>query len=177
LQRTGISAPLIDNLPHNVVVARPLKRNVGCFFNLESKVKSNTTFTVLLGFAITSLVALAQTSRAPAIPSPEEVLKRPMGQWAIEKSDTLAMLVIHSFRQAKVPGGIAYPPDFDEKARIKIRPKGSAFQDVLDSMVNVGPGYKWEFVGGVVNVMPAESYLPLLDTFVPEFPSGENDCG
>jgi hypothetical protein len=29
LQRTGISAPLIDSLRHDAVVARPLKRNVG----------------------------------------------------------------------------------------------------------------------------------------------------
>jgi hypothetical protein len=31
MQRTGISVPLIDNLPHDVVVARPLKRGVRCF--------------------------------------------------------------------------------------------------------------------------------------------------
>jgi hypothetical protein len=28
LQRTGVSGPLIDNLPHDAVVARPLKRGV-----------------------------------------------------------------------------------------------------------------------------------------------------
>jgi len=28
LQRTGISVSLIDNLPHDAVVARPLKRGV-----------------------------------------------------------------------------------------------------------------------------------------------------
>jgi hypothetical protein len=28
LQRTGISVPLIDNLPHNAVVSRPLKASV-----------------------------------------------------------------------------------------------------------------------------------------------------
>ncbi len=28
LQRTGISVPLIDNLSHDVVVSRPLKRSV-----------------------------------------------------------------------------------------------------------------------------------------------------
>jgi hypothetical protein len=31
LQRTGISVSLIDNLPHDAVVARPLKRGVRCF--------------------------------------------------------------------------------------------------------------------------------------------------
>ncbi len=31
LQRTGISVSLIDNLPHDAVVARPLKRSVRCF--------------------------------------------------------------------------------------------------------------------------------------------------
>jgi hypothetical protein len=31
LQRTGISVPLIDNLSHDVVVSRPLKRSVRCF--------------------------------------------------------------------------------------------------------------------------------------------------
>ena len=30
LQRTGISVSLIDNLPHDAVVARPLKRSVRC---------------------------------------------------------------------------------------------------------------------------------------------------
>ena len=35
LQRTGISAPLIDSLPHNAVVARPLKRSVRWLFFYE----------------------------------------------------------------------------------------------------------------------------------------------
>ena len=39
LQRTGISVPLIDNLAHNAVVARPLKRGVGLLLPVGNEKK------------------------------------------------------------------------------------------------------------------------------------------
>ncbi len=131
--------------------------------------KSNIIFSILLSLIFVTVPASAQTSLTPAITLSDEVLKRPVRQWVIEKDDTLTMLLTYSFMQAKVPGGVVYSTGFDQKTRIKIHPTSLALRDVLDSIVAVAPGYRWEFGGGVVNLLPTEGCPPLLHTFLAEF--------
>ena len=130
--------------------------------------KASITSTVFLALAINFFVPVAPTNQKPDT-SGAEILKRGVSQSAIRNEKRFAKLVVSSFREAKAPGGIVYSGGLDENTPISIQQKTHSFHEVLDALVDVHPGYKWELLDGVVNISPRESEPPILNTFVPEF--------
>jgi hypothetical protein len=124
-------------------------------------------FVVTLAF-LTAIV-FAQSGRPVSAGSADEILKKQVRPWIVEKEDTLGNLIMWTLIASRLPGGVAFRSKADEEFRFKLKPTSLELRSVLDSIVAGAPQYRWEIEKNVIIFLPAEEYPPMLNAFIPEF--------
>jgi hypothetical protein len=131
---------------------------------------------VALVVSLASASALGQSSQSAKNYSAEEILNTNVAgctdiednpiSFNVETTITKQLFNLHEC--LNVPVGIVFSLGIRE-TRYKFKPSGQNARSVLDSIVAVAPAYKWSVEDGVINLVHAEGYPPLLDYRLTEF--------
>jgi hypothetical protein len=131
--------------------------------------KPMTRIAALVFMLAASSFVWAQTGNAPQPSNQDDVLKRKVRDWIVDREDTFTHLITFSLITTKTPGGVIFAADADENTRYKLDPSGLTLREVLDAFVSVYHRYRWTVSDGVVNLTGVEMNPPLLDTVVANF--------
>ena len=93
----------------------------------------------------------------------EELLRSPLKNVQMQ-ADNIDLLLSRLSEQYDLPIGfeVAIDDDLSITRRITIRMKDGTVQEVLDSIVNQNPTYKWEMRDDVINVFPRDRSRDIL---------------
>ena len=124
---------------------------------------------LLMFFALilfTNLI-FAQIHKPPKIVADIPVLDRKLVEEDLNSGD-VSTTVMKSFVRTFTMGGFAKVFTEGEEQTYSFKPKSLSLKDVLDSIVEAEPLYKWNEENGIINILPKDSYS-ILETRIANF--------
>ena len=119
------------------------------------------TFTATCFFLAAPMVIGQQTDQKPSDQQVSSLIMR----------GSIHQILARVALNYKVPIGLKVIPEGTE-GEISIRIGAGSVRDVLNSIIEADPRYKWEETGGVVNVLPRSDSDDFLATVIAEFQIG-----
>jgi hypothetical protein len=92
-------------------------------------------------------------------------LNRKVPSWAFKNKTTIQALLFNS----KVKGGVVYSDSSDLTRNYQFQPKSPRLKDVLDSVVEAAPSYRWELKNNLIYLFPKAGIPSLLSLVISEF--------
>lgn len=135
--------------------------------------RKHFTMTVLVFCLVMSICAQANLSQQAGFDAPilDQKITLELNNVTLMKAIS-TLSVIH-----RVPIGIEYSSADQNEPKLVLETENSSLNEILDSIVKQEPLYRWEFVDGVINFVPARDRDPffeeLLRTPVSSFNPGE----